>query len=35
MEKIIREEKVDFIALCRPLIREPDLPNKIRDGKKI
>ena len=34
MEKIIGEGKADFISLCRPLIREPDLPSKIRDGKE-
>ncbi len=34
MEKIISEGKADFISLCRPLIREPDLPDKIRDGKQ-
>ena len=34
MEKIIQEGKADFISLCRPLIREPDLPHRIRDGKE-
>jgi 2,4-dienoyl-CoA reductase-like NADH-dependent reductase (Old Yellow Enzyme family) len=34
MEKIIGEGQADFISLCRPLIREPDLPNRIRDGKE-
>lgn len=32
LEQILREEKVDFIAISRPLIREPDLPNRWREG---
>ena len=34
MEEIISEGKADFISMCRPFIREPDLPNKIKDGKE-
>ncbi len=34
MDRIIREEKADFISLCRPLIREPDLPNKLQKGEQ-
>lgn len=31
-EKAVRETGVDFIAASRPLIREPDLPNRWKSG---
>lgn len=34
MEKILAEESADFISMSRPLIREPDFPDKIRGGKQ-
>ena len=32
-EKILREKKADFIALGRPLIADPELPNKVMSGR--
>jgi 2,4-dienoyl-CoA reductase-like NADH-dependent reductase (Old Yellow Enzyme family) len=34
MEKVVREGVADFVSLGRPLIREPDLVNTIRDGRR-
>ena len=31
-EKIMKENTADFIAMCRPLIYEPDLPNRWKSG---
>jgi 2-enoate reductase len=32
-ERVISEGKVDFIAMGRPLLADPELPNKIREGR--
>jgi len=32
MEKVLNENKADYISLCRPLIIEPSLPNKFKEG---
>lgn len=32
MERVITDQQVDLISLCRPLISEPDLPNRLRLG---
>ena len=33
MERVLDEGSADMISICRPLIREPDLPNLLRDGQ--
>ena len=32
VEQILREESADFVAFCRPMIREPNLPNRWLKG---
>lgn len=32
MEEVLAEGDADFISMCRPLICEPGLPNRMRDG---
>ena len=34
MEEILQNGDTDFIGLCRPLIRDPEFPNKVRKGLK-
>jgi 2,4-dienoyl-CoA reductase-like NADH-dependent reductase (Old Yellow Enzyme family) len=33
MEGIVRQGKVEFLSLCRPLIAEPGLPNRWLEGR--
>ena len=32
MTGLLRTGQADYLSLCRPLIREPDLPNKLQSG---
>lgn len=32
MERVLQNGEADFISLCRPLIAEPDFPNRLRLG---
>ena len=32
-EEVLKEGKADFIAMARPLLADPELPNKVRDGR--
>ena len=32
-ERALQEGKADFIEMCRPLMADPDLPNKAREGR--
>lgn len=34
MEGVLEEGTVDFVSMSRPLIREPDLPGKMKEGKE-
>ena len=31
-DRVLQEGKADFIEMCRPLMADPDLPNKAREG---
>jgi 2,4-dienoyl-CoA reductase-like NADH-dependent reductase (Old Yellow Enzyme family) len=33
MEAAVRNGATDFCSMARPLLLEPDLPNKLRDGR--
>jgi 2,4-dienoyl-CoA reductase-like NADH-dependent reductase (Old Yellow Enzyme family) len=33
LETIVQRGKVDFISMCRPLLYEPDLPRRWREGR--
>ena len=33
MERVLNETKIRFLSLSRPLLREPDLPNKLQSGE--
>jgi 2,4-dienoyl-CoA reductase-like NADH-dependent reductase (Old Yellow Enzyme family) len=35
MERVLDEGSADMISICRPLIREPDLPNRLREGQLV
>ena len=33
MEEVLNKTKIELISLSRPLLREPDLPNKMKGGE--
>ena len=35
MEEILNKTKIEMISLSRPLLREPDLPNKMKSGEAL
>ena len=34
MQRVIRDGDADFLSMARPFIREPDLPNQIKAGRR-
>ncbi len=34
INRYIKEDKIDFILINRPLLADPELPNKLREGRK-
>jgi 2,4-dienoyl-CoA reductase-like NADH-dependent reductase (Old Yellow Enzyme family) len=35
MEAAVADGDTDFISMCRPFIREPDLVKRFREGKSV
>jgi len=33
MERMLREDEMTFVSLCRPFIRQPDLAKKMETGE--
>ena len=33
MESVLNDTKIELISLSRPLLREPDFPNKLKNGE--
>ncbi|MBO9523597.1 MAG: FAD-dependent oxidoreductase [Nocardioidaceae bacterium] len=34
-ERVLADGRADFVALARPLLADPELPNKLRDGRRV
>jgi len=33
MERVLSEERLDFVSPCRPFVRQPDLASKLKSGE--